>query len=70
MYLDDILVFSKDRESHIEYLKQVLDRMRDIELYAKPSKCEFYQSQVEFLGFILSEDGISMDLQRVDTIAL
>lgn len=68
-YLDDILVFSKDHESHTEHLQQVLERMRDAELYAKPSKCEFYQSQVEFLGFILSGDGIAMDPRRVDTIA-
>lgn len=68
VYLDDILIFSKTKEEHTEHIKQVLERMRSAELYAKPSKCSFYKESVEFLGFILSVDGISMDTRRVDTI--
>lgn len=67
-YLDDILVFSGDRESHTRHLHQVLERMRQAELYAKPSKCVFYQNQVEFLGYVVSQEGISMDPRRVNTI--
>lgn len=67
-YLDDILIFSKDRESHTKHLEQVLERLRDAELYAKPSKCSFYKDQVEFLGFVISEKGVEMDPERVRTI--
>ena len=69
VYLDDILIFSKTREGHTKHIQQVLERMRAAELYAKPSKCAFYQKSVEFLGFILSVEGISMDNRRVATVA-
>lgn len=69
VYLDDILIFSKTREEHTAHIQRVLERMRAAELYAKPSKCSFYQDSVEFLGFILSIDGISMDPRRVTTVA-
>lgn len=68
VYLDDILIFSKTREEHTAHIQQVLERMRAAELFAKPLKCSFYQDSVEFLGFILSTEGISMDPRRVDTI--
>ncbi|SCO20290.1 uncharacterized protein FFB20_15917 [Fusarium fujikuroi] len=68
VYLDDILIFSKTREEHTKHLKQILERMKDAELYAKPSKCSFYQDRVEFLGFILTTEGIEMDLARIRTI--
>jgi transposase InsO family protein len=67
-YLDDILIFSKDRESHTDHICQVLERMRQYGLYAKASKCTFYQAEVEFLGFIIGRDGVSMDQRRVDAI--
>ena len=68
-YLDDILIFSPDRETHTDHICQVLQRLRDAQLYAKPAKCIFYQDQVEFLGFVISRAGISMDKQRVEAIA-
>ena len=68
VYLDDILVFSKDRNTHTQYLYQVLKRMRQMELYANPKKCEFYRDQVEFLGYILSTSGVSIDLKRISTV--
>lgn len=68
VYLDDILIFSKDRESHVEHVKQVLHRLRKYELYANLKKCEFFLERVEYLGFLISENGIEMDPRRVDTI--
>ena len=53
VYLDDILVFSKTKEEHDQHLQRVCERLRDVELYAKPSKCQFYQMEIEFLGFII-----------------
>ena len=68
VYLDDILIFSKDRDNHTKDLHQILERLRGAGLYAKPSKCAFYQKEVEFLGYILSPDGVSMDPKRVRTV--
>jgi hypothetical protein len=67
-YLDDILVFSADQDSHTNHLHQVLERLQKAGLYAKPSKCAFYQDQVEFLGFVISSKGVSMDPRRVTDI--
>ena len=68
VYLDNILVFSKTKEEHNQNLQRVCERLRDVELYAKPSKCQFYQMEIEFLGFIIRTQGIRMDLRRVQTI--
>jgi transposase InsO family protein len=68
VYLDDILVFSRTRDEHDQHLQQVCERLRQFELYAKPSKCQFYQEELEFLGFIISATGIRMDPKRVQTI--
>ncbi len=68
VYLDDILVFSKTKEEHDIHLQRVCERLRGAELYAKPSKCQFYQTEIEFLGFIIRPDGIKMDPKRVQTI--
>ena len=53
VYLDDILIFSKTKEEHDQYLQQVCNCLRDTKLYTKLSKCQFYQSEVDFLGFII-----------------
>jgi hypothetical protein len=68
VYLDDILIYSKTREEHWDFVKQVLERLRQFKLYAKLSKCCFMTTSVEFLGYIISDHGISMDPSRVDSI--
>ena len=68
VYLDDILVFSNSIEEHTEHVKLVLQRLREVGLYAKASKCEFHTNSVEFLGFVISDKGISMDMKKVQTI--
>jgi len=68
VYLDDILVFSKTQEEHKEHLQRICERLRGAELYAKPSKCQFFQQEIEFLGFIISTKGIHMDPKRIQTI--
>ena len=57
-YLDDILIYSKDIKQHEEHVRLVFDKLRSAGLYAKLEKCNFHQSQVEFLGYIVSCDGI------------
>jgi len=68
IYLDDILIYSNNLTSHKDHVKEVLRRLRDNGLYASPSKCTFHQRQVEFLGFVLSLEGIKMDMKKVQTI--
>ena len=68
VYLDDILVFSRTKEEHAKHLQSVCDRLRATELYAKPSKCQFFQQEVEFLGFVVGTQGIRMDPKRVQAI--
>ena len=55
VFLDDILVYSKDREYHDTHLRVVLETLRKEQLYAKMSKCEFRLREVSFLGHIVSE---------------
>ena len=58
VFIDDILVYSKDRESHETHLRVVLETLRKEQLYAKLSKCEFWLNEVSFLGHIVSKEGI------------
>ena len=67
IYLDDILIFSKTQEEHDEHVRQVLRRLQEYGLYAKLEKCSFHLNQVEFLGYIGSPEGISMDPTKVQT---
>ena len=68
VYLDDILIFSNSEEEHIDHVRQVLQRLRQFKLYANPKKCQFLIREVEFLGFIVSTEGVAMDKSRIDTI--
>ena len=65
VYLDDILIFSKE---HLDHLRQVLQILRDNSFYAKLSKCSFAQSEVECLGHILSRDGLRVDLRKTAAV--
>ncbi|CAN6299949.1 unnamed protein product [Urochloa humidicola] len=68
IFIDDILIFSKTEEEHAEHIRIVLQRLHDHRLYAKFSKCEFWRRRVPFLGYILSENGIEVDLSKVDDV--
>nr|GEY58111.1 DNA/RNA polymerases superfamily protein [Tanacetum cinerariifolium] len=68
VFIDDILVFSKSKEEHEDHLRTVLQTLRQEKLYAKFSKCEFWLSSVEFLGHIVSAEGITMDPAKVEAI--
>jgi hypothetical protein len=69
VYLDDILIYSKNNEEHTRHLRLVLERLRKYGLYANRKKCHFYTDSVDFLGFVVSNQGVSMDVRRVETIA-
>jgi hypothetical protein len=68
VYLDDILIFSKDQETHDKHVRLVLATLREHGLYAKMEKCEFDKSSVAFFGYVISPDGIFMDKSKVETI--
>jgi hypothetical protein len=65
VFIDDILIFSKTEEEHAEYLRLVLQKLREHKLYAKRSKCEFWLKEVSFLGHVVSNRGISVDPSKV-----
>jgi hypothetical protein len=62
------LIFSKNEEDHDEHLRVVLQKLRENQLYAKLSKCEFWLKEVSFLGHIISEGGISVDPSKVKDV--
>jgi hypothetical protein len=68
VFIDDILVFSKNKEEHEEHLWLVLEKLREHKLYAKFSKCEFWLQEVAFLGHVLSEGGVSIDPGKVKDV--
>ena len=68
VFIDDILIFSKSEEEHKDHLRAVLQRLRNHQLYAKFSKCEFWLKQVRFLGHVLSAEGIAVDPSKVKDV--
>jgi hypothetical protein len=68
VFIDDILVFSKTMEEHEEHLRLVLEKLRSNQLYAKFSKCEFWLTEVTFLGHIISAGGVSVDPGKVKDV--
>ena len=68
VFIDDILIYSKSKEEHAEHLHIVLQRLRDHQLYAKFSKCEFWLEEVQFLGHVLSAEGIAIDPSMVEVL--
>ena len=69
VYVDDILVYSKNEEEHETHLRQVLEVLRQNKLYAKASKCAFFQKEVEYLGFVVSAQGVSTDRMKTEAIS-
>ena len=68
VFIDDILVYSKNKEDHKEHLPLVLEKLREHQLYAKFSKCEFWLKEVGFVGHVISGEGIAVDPTKVDTV--
>lgn len=69
VYMDDILIFTETLEEHRRLVNEVLKRLKEHDLYAKPEKCVFEAESVEFLGLIISHDTLRMDPAKVAGIA-
>jgi hypothetical protein len=68
-YLDDILIYTKGtREDHTEKVRKVLEKIKKFDLLLKPEKCEFFKKEVNFLGHIISTEGIRMDPDKIKAI--
>jgi hypothetical protein len=69
VYFDDIFIYFKNMEKHENYVRALFKKLREYKLYAKIFKCEFHIIIIiEFFGFIITVNGVSMDFNRVDSI--
>jgi hypothetical protein len=68
VFIDDILIYSKNEEEHARHLRIVLTRLREHQLYAKFSKCAFWLEEIQFLEHVLSTKGIAVDPNKVKDI--
>ena len=68
VYLDDIVIYSPTLEDNVVHLEKVLERQRQNRLYVKKEKCEFAQTEIKFLGHLISKSEIQMDDAMVETI--
>ncbi|GJR29289.1 putative reverse transcriptase domain-containing protein [Tanacetum coccineum] len=68
VFIDDILIYSKDEKEHEEHLKAILELLKKEQLYAKFSKCEFWIPKVQFLGHVIDSRGIHVDPAKIESI--
>ena len=68
VFIDDILVYSKNQQEHEEHLRVVLETLKEQKMYAKWKKCEFWMQSISFLGHIISGEGIEVDSEKVEAV--
>eukprot|EP00253_Pinus_taeda_P022443 PITA_22443 len=68
IFIDDILIYSRMVEEHQEHIRMVLQTLREHQLYAKFSKCDFFQEEIQYLGHVITKDGIAVDPEKIKAI--
>jgi hypothetical protein len=68
VFLDDVLIFSRTKEEHEQHLRTVLQILRNKQLYAKLSKCEFFKKEIGFLGHVINQHGIKMESSKIEAV--
>ncbi|XP_073273292.1 uncharacterized mitochondrial protein AtMg00860-like [Primulina huaijiensis] len=69
IFIDDILIFSRSHEEHAQHLRLILKTLKEHQLYAKFSKCEFWLEKVSFLGHFISGKGLEVDPPKIEAIS-
>ena len=64
-YMDDILIFNKTKEEHLEHIKKVLQKLKEGQLLINIKKCSFIQEEIMYLGFVISNNGLKMILRKL-----
>jgi len=68
VYLDDILIYSEDEQTHIELVRKVMERIRVAKLCCSIKKSDIHVQRIEFLGYCISREGISMSTAKVESV--
>jgi SepF-like predicted cell division protein (DUF552 family) len=68
VYLDNIVIYSDTKEEHEKQVREVMERLQTFGLYAKLSKCTFSTDTIEYLGFVVTPEGIQMEEDQIRTI--
>lgn len=68
VYIDDILIFSRDEKSHMENIRTIFSTLHEANLKVQLDKCEFFKKELEFLGFVISSQGVKTNPSKVETI--
>lgn len=68
VFLDDILIYSPSLEQHVEHLRLVFQRLKDTKFFLKKSKCSFAQSSIDYLGHIISANGVATDPTKMEAM--
>ena len=68
VFIDDILIYSPTEEEHESHLRTILQLLREHQLFGKLSKCDFWLSEVKFLGHVISKAGVTVDPEKIEAV--
>ena len=68
VFIGDILIYSKTKEEHEQHLRMTLQVLREYKFYAKFCKCEFWLRSVTFLGYVVSDQGVEVDMKNIESV--